>query len=81
MSIPSTTAPPGRSIFATRKATGVEIFVDTPWYVAQPRVDPLDLSMTDEEISAATLKLIENEPTFKPAEDWKQEFKSRLSAG
>jgi catechol-2,3-dioxygenase len=66
--------------FRDPEGNRVEIFVDTPWYVAQPRVDPLDLSMTDEEIGAATLKLIENEPTFKPAEDWKQEFKSRLGA-
>jgi catechol-2,3-dioxygenase len=66
--------------FRDPEGNRVEIFIDTPWYVAQPRVDPLDLAKTDDEIAAATLALIEGEPTFKPASDWKQEFRDRLNA-
>ena len=66
--------------FRDPEGNRVEIFIDTPWYVAQPRVDPLDLSKSDDEIAAVTLALIENEPTFQPASEWKEAFKSRMAA-
>jgi catechol-2,3-dioxygenase len=56
----------------------IEVFVDAPWYVEQPRVDPLDLSLADEEIEQRTRANIENHPTFKPYADWRSEFGRKL---
>jgi catechol 2,3-dioxygenase len=43
----------------------VEIYLDTPWHVAQPHGDPLDLSLPDEVIYAQTEKIVRADPTFQ----------------
>ena len=43
----------------------VEIYLDTPWHVAQPHGDPLDLTLSNAEIIAATEKVARADPTFK----------------
>jgi len=58
----------------------VEIFVDSPWYVEQPRIEPLDLTKSDDEIVAATFKSMEGNPTFRDGKEWKAEFAARLEA-
>lgn len=58
----------------------IEIFVDTPWYVDQPRVDPLDLAQDDAEIRRRTLAAIEKNPTFMPLAEWKAKFQRKLDA-
>jgi catechol 2,3-dioxygenase len=57
----------------------IELFVDSPWYVEQPRVDPLDLEASDKDIVARTRATIENHPSFRPIEDWQREFASKLT--
>jgi len=56
----------------------IELFVDSPWYVEQPRVDPLDLEQTDSEIRARTKAAIEKNPSFRPIEQWQSEFAAKL---
>jgi catechol-2,3-dioxygenase len=56
----------------------IELFVDSPWYVEQPRVDPLDLEASEEAIVARTRAAIEKHPTFRPFEEWRKEFAARL---
>jgi catechol 2,3-dioxygenase len=56
----------------------IELFVDSPWYVEQPRVDPLDLEASVKEIMARTRATIEKHPSFRPIEDWQREFASKL---
>jgi len=46
----------------------VEIYLDTPWHVAQPHGDPLDLALSDEAIYAHTEKIVRADPTFKTRE-------------
>jgi catechol 2,3-dioxygenase-like lactoylglutathione lyase family enzyme len=58
----------------------LEIFVDAPWYVEQPRVEPLDLSASDDEIMARTLRAIEKHPTFKPIGAWQREFADKIKS-
>ena len=56
----------------------VEIYTDTGWYVPQPFGDPLDLSMTNEEIQAATdarVKLVEGSI---PLAEWAAKTQARL---
>lgn len=48
----------------------VEVYLDTPWYVAQPHGDPLDLDKSDAEIWASTEKVVRADPTFMTVEDW-----------
>jgi catechol 2,3-dioxygenase len=58
----------------------VEVYLDTPWYVAQPHGDPLDIDRPDAEIWAETEKTVRADPTFKPADEWSKEFHQRLSS-
>jgi catechol 2,3-dioxygenase-like lactoylglutathione lyase family enzyme len=51
----------------------LEFFCDTPWYVRQPVVQPLDLSMSDDEIMRATLVDFSETPEFRPMAEWKSE--------
>jgi catechol-2,3-dioxygenase len=56
----------------------IEIFVDAPWYVEQPRVDPLDLEASEDAIMATTRAAIEKHPSFRPYEEWRREFAAKL---
>ncbi len=56
----------------------IELFVDSPWYVEQPRVDPLDLEASEEAIMARTRATIEKHPSFRPFESWRREFAAKL---
>lgn len=56
----------------------VEVYLDTPWYVAQPHGDLLDIDMSDEEIWAKTEGICRNDPSFMMAEDWKKKFARNL---
>lgn len=53
----------------------VEVYMDTPWYVAQPHGDPLNLDLPDDEIWAATERTCRADPTFMPVEQWKARFR------
>ncbi len=57
----------------------IELFVDSPWYVEQPRVDPLDLDASEKDIVARTRAAIEKHPSFRPIEDWQREFAAKLT--
>lgn len=48
----------------------VELFVDTPWYVAQPFGHRLDLTMSDEQILAVTQELCEQQPEIDTYAAW-----------
>ena len=58
---------------------GVECFVDTPFHVAQPFANGIDLYQTDEEILAATRAMIEAEPEFQSMADWRAAFEAKLA--
>lgn len=57
----------------------IELFVDSPWYVEQPRVDPLDLDASEKDIVARTRAAIEKHPSFRPIEEWRREFAAKLT--
>jgi catechol-2,3-dioxygenase len=57
----------------------IELFVDSPWYVQQPRVDPLDLEASETDIVARTRATIETHPSFRPIEEWRREFAAKLT--
>lgn len=57
----------------------VEVYLDTPWYVAQPHGDPLDLDASDDLIWADTERLVRADPTFMPLAQWQAQFCSPRS--
>ncbi|RYF65114.1 MAG: VOC family protein [Comamonadaceae bacterium] len=59
----------------------VEIYVDTPFYVAQPHGDPLDLSKDDATLLRETEEICRRDPTFMPIEQWQARFQTKAPAG
>ncbi|MBW2282307.1 MAG: VOC family protein [Deltaproteobacteria bacterium] len=64
--------------FPDPEGNGIECFVDTPWHVRQPVVDPLDLSLSDEEILRQTEETYRDTPDFEPMEDWRAALAKRI---
>jgi catechol 2,3-dioxygenase-like lactoylglutathione lyase family enzyme len=58
----------------------IEVFVDAPWYVAQPHIEPLDLRKSDEEIVKETRSAVENEPSFESIDSWRERIRQRLES-
>lgn len=51
--------------FPDPEGNQIEIYLDTPWHVAQPHGDPIDFSKSDAEIHAETEAKVRADPTFK----------------
>lgn len=56
--------------FRDPEGNGVEIFIDTPWHVAQPQGKAVDYSQSDEEIVAWTQDAFRTEPEFGALSDF-----------
>lgn len=65
--------------FRDPEGNRMEYFVDTPWYVKQPVVAKLDLSLSDEQIFELTRATWGVEETFEPMSAWKQKTVKRLA--
>ncbi|MFM0721680.1 VOC family protein [Paraburkholderia strydomiana] len=57
----------------------MEFFFDTPWYIRQPMVEPLDLAKDDDEILNETYAKYKDTPGFSLMSDWKAQTKSELA--
>jgi catechol 2,3-dioxygenase-like lactoylglutathione lyase family enzyme len=55
----------------------LEVYLPTPWYVAQPNRTFLDFSLSDEEIFAANEQACRADPTFRPLAEWQADFDAR----
>ncbi len=51
--------------FPDPEGNQIEIYLDTPWHVAQPHGDPIDFSLSDADIFAQTEAKVRSDPTFK----------------
>ena len=56
----------------------IEIYIDTPWHVAQPLRFPIDLSMPDNQLIAWTKQRISGHADFQPAVKWFDALEGRL---
>ena len=56
----------------------MEFFCDTPWYVEQPIVEKLDMSLSDDEIMRLTEEQSRASAGFRPMDDWKNDASSKL---
>ena len=67
--------------FRDPEGNRLELFVDTPWYIAQPCADPLDLDRPAAAIRVETEAMCRNDPSFAPAEVWRADLARRIAAG
>jgi catechol-2,3-dioxygenase len=67
--------------FNDPEGNGLECFVDSPFHVAQPFADGLDLSADDVTIEAATRAKIQDDDEFQSLADWQAAFRARLDSG
>jgi len=65
--------------FADPEGNGIEVYCDTPWYVSQPRLLPLDLAADAEQIRTEAATLAAQDPSGVPVEEWRQEVQQRLA--
>ena len=63
--------------FSDPESNTVEVYVDTPWYVAQPHGDRLDLDLPDEVIWQRTEDACRADPTYMSIEEWQRQFRER----
>ena len=57
----------------------VEIYTDSGWYIPQPFGDPLDLSLSDDEIRRITDERVTSSGEGEPVADWMARMQQRLS--
>lgn len=60
------------------EGNGIEVYIDTPWYVPQPHGELIDLTLPSEQILAMAEQHCRETPGFLPLEAWKAEVASRL---
>jgi len=65
--------------FRDPEGNRIELFVDSPWHVAQPLRFPIDLSLSDAELIAWTECRIAELTDFQPAGPWFQALEKRLT--
>jgi catechol-2,3-dioxygenase len=56
----------------------IEVYLDSPWHVAQPHRETLDLSLTDAEIHRQTQQRISGDPTARPMAEWQADQARKL---
>jgi len=56
----------------------LEFFVDTPWFIDQPFLEPFDLSKSDDVIIAETEALCREAPGFQPYGAWRDRLAKEL---
>ena len=53
--------------------------MDSPWYIAQPVREPLDIARSDDEILAETEARVRREPSFRPMSEWRAELAAKIA--
>ncbi|MCP4040210.1 MAG: VOC family protein, partial [bacterium] len=64
--------------FDDPEGNGIEIYVDSPFHVAQPQGKSFDLDQSDEAIEQTTRKQFGDEPEFRPMAQWRAAFVKAL---
>lgn len=65
--------------FLDPEGNRIEIYAPSPWYVAQPCQEPLDLTLPEAVIRANTRRMAETKATFQPADAWRASMRARLA--
>lgn len=60
--------------FSDPEGNRMEIYLPSPWYVAQPRGEPLDLTQPVDKIIATTEAMVRQDPSCRPMSEWSAEL-------
>lgn len=66
--------------FGDPEGNTIECYLDSPFYVPQPHGDPLDLSLSDEELMAQTEAACRRDPGFMTRAEWEAKMAREMSA-
>jgi catechol 2,3-dioxygenase len=67
--------------FLDPEGNRLEIFCDTEWYVEQPCLEDLDLSLSPDEIRRRSEEFCRTAPGFKPVTEFRAEIAARIGRG
>lgn len=67
--------------FKDPEGNRIEVFADSPWYVAQPIREPIDLSKSDADLFAETEARARADPSFRPVTEWRQALARKIEHG
>jgi catechol 2,3-dioxygenase-like lactoylglutathione lyase family enzyme len=67
--------------FRDPEGNRIEVFCDTPWYITQPCVEPLDLSKPADVILREAEAFCRAMPGFRPVGEWEAETRAKIAAG
>jgi len=62
------------------EGNAIEFFADTPWYVHQPFLKPMDFNIDSDTLFAETEALLRNAPGFQPLDDFHKNLEKRIPA-
>jgi catechol 2,3-dioxygenase len=62
------------------EGNGIEFFADTPWYVTQPFLKPMDCNMDEETLIEGTEALVSVAPGFTTLQDFYKDLHERVPA-
>ena len=60
------------------EGNAVEFFADTPWYVRQPYLKPMDFNIDTDTLHSDTETLLKAAPGFRPLEDFHRSLEERV---
>jgi len=66
--------------FRDPEGNRLEIFCDTQWYISQPCLEELDLSLPADEIRARSDAFCRSAPGFKPIAEYQAEVAKKIAA-
>lgn len=61
------------------EGNNLEFYVETDWYITQPFLIPLDLSMTDAEIRQKTQEMCAGSEGFEPYSQWRARVAQKMT--
>lgn len=59
----------------------IELYTGSPWYIAQPCAEPLDLDEPEETILAKTEAMVLANPTYIPGDEWTRRQAAAVGGG
>lgn len=62
------------------EGNGIEFFADSPWYVTQPFLKPMDFNIDEDELMEMTEKMCRESPGFMPIEEFYGDLHKRVPA-
>jgi catechol-2,3-dioxygenase len=66
--------------FNDPEGNGIEVYMDTPWYVPQPHGVPIDLTQPSDRIMAEAEQHCRHTPGFMPLAAWRAQVESKLQS-